>query len=54
MGDPEGEVRGVLDFVGEEFEPSMLDYHQFRHDFPKSSAPHHNYVIGAAVLRKSA
>jgi len=32
--EPEREVRRVLDFIGEEFEPQMLEYHRQDHDMP--------------------
>ena len=31
---PEREVRRTMDFLGEKFEPAMLDYHRFEHDCP--------------------
>jgi hypothetical protein len=32
--EPEATVRGVTDFIGEPFEPAMLDYSRFRHEYP--------------------
>lgn len=34
VADPEGTLREVLGFIGEPFEPAMLDYAGFRHEYP--------------------
>ncbi len=34
VSEPESTLRDVLGFVGEDFEPAMLDYARSRHDFP--------------------
>jgi hypothetical protein len=34
VADPEGALREVLGFIGEPFEPAMLDYAGFRHEYP--------------------
>ncbi len=31
---PQREVTRMMDFLGEKFEPAMLDYHRFEHDCP--------------------
>lgn len=33
--EPTATIRELLDFVGEPFEPAMLDYAKLRHDFPR-------------------
>jgi hypothetical protein len=35
--EPEREVRRVLAFVGEEFEPGVLEYHRQEHDTPAAT-----------------
>ncbi|MCP6756454.1 hypothetical protein NL533_33005, partial [Klebsiella pneumoniae] len=35
VSEPESAVRACMGFIGEAFEPAMLDYAKARHDFPE-------------------
>ena len=53
VNDPEGNLRGICKFLGEEFDPAMLSYHEgAKSEMPESSIDWHKSSVSAPNKNK--